>query len=314
MQPPSSTALFRLEFDNRLMEEAVMLRMAGHAQEGEFRRLRDRIYDLPNEEEREKQFNQLHQQWFLRLDLGHSVGRALGEQPLLMRNTRGCRVVRVIFPKEEGADLYGSPPMTIGLTLRASSLLNDSALLAFLRHEFMHLADMLDPCFAYEPELPRSEAGPTHDNLLRERYRVLWNTWIDGRLLRQKWAGEQVRQKRLAEFRATFPMLGGGSETKFSEWFDSPFHTHKDLVAFALHPETAGPHYPSEQSGAGRCGLCQFPSFDLQDGRDLPAPTVEEVLVDFPNWRPNQGLCRQCADLYQSRHFSQSAEATLPKT
>ncbi|MDA2933026.1 hypothetical protein MYX82_01645, partial [Acidobacteria bacterium AH-259-D05] len=301
MSTAASFANFRLEFDPRLMEEAVMLRSAGHPQEAEFRRSRNPIYGMRDAEERDAQFQQFHQRWFVRLDLGGNVMTALREQPLLMRNTRGCHVTYVPLQKAEGADLHGSSPRTIVLKLRPASLLEDSFLLGFLRHEFMHLADLLDPSFAYEANLPKSDTGPAHDNLIQERYRVLWDAWIDGRLLGRGWARKEVGQERLAEFKAAFPMLGESSEKIFSTWFEAPFHSHNDLLTFALNPEPAGLEQTPEWSKTGRCPLCLFPSFDLQDGRDLPSQTLQEIRGDFLHWRPHEGLCRQCKDLYESR-------------
>jgi hypothetical protein len=312
MQLAQPAPPYRLEFDPRLMEDAVLLRVSGHAQEAEFHQERERIYDIADEEKRDKRFHQLHQQWFIRLDLAHTVESALGDYPLLGRDTRGCRVMFAMFSKEEGADLYGASPATIIIKLRPSSLLDASTLLTFLRHEFMHLHDILDPCFAYQLELPQSEVGPTYDNLIRERYRVLWDTWIDGRLLARGWAPARVKQKRRAEFEATFSMLGQSLETKFSQWFDWPVHKHEDLLDFALHPESEHLQDSPQQIRTGRCPLCRFPSFDLQNGWDLSQETVQEIIADFPDWTSDQGLCRQCSDLYQARELSRSAEAALP--
>jgi len=312
---PSSESIdpSRLQLDPRLMEEAVMLGIKGHPGEREFRHARDQIYELSDEEDRNRRFDLFHQHWFTQLNLERPIVQALSERPLLMRETEGCRVASVVFPKDEGADLYGATPMTIVLKLRPASLLDVPGLLAFLRHEFTHLCDMLDPCFNYEPELPKSEVGPSYDNLIRERYRVLWDTWIDGRLSHQGWAPEEIRPRRLAEFKAAFPMLNRSLHTKFLEWFDSPLHTHQELVAFALNPETVDRPQTSQQRLTGRCPLCRFPSFDLQDGQDLPAQAVQEIALDFPNWQSHHGLCRQCADLYESRQLSKSAESALPK-
>ncbi len=303
---------YRLEFDPRLMEDAVRSHISGHAQETEFHRERERIYEIRDEEKQGKRFSELHQQWFIRLDLAHAVEKALGDYPLLQRDTKGCRVMFAMFSKQEGADLYGDSPATIVIKLRPSSLLNASTLLAYLRHEFMHLHDILDPCFAYQLELPQSEVGPTYDNLIRERYRVLWDTWIDGRLFRQDRSSEDVKHRRQAEFKTTFPMLGEGWEAKFWQWFDRPVHRHEDLLAFALHPESEHLQNNPQQTQTGRCPLCRFPSFDLQNGRDVPPPTVQEIVADFPDWTSDQGLCRQCSDLYQAREMSRAAEAALP--
>ena len=303
---------YRLEFDPRLMEDAVQLGIGGHAQEAEFHRERERIYEIRDEEKRDQRFNELHQQWFIRLDLAHAVERALDDYPLLKRDTKSCRVMFAVFSKQEGADLYGSSPATIVIKLRPCNLLDTSTLLPFLRHEFMHLHDILDPCFAYQLELPQSEVGPTYDNLIRERYRILWDTWIDGRLFRQGRASADVKQRRQAEFKATFSMLGEGWEAKFSQWFNWPVHRHEDLLAFALHPVSEHSQDSPQQTQTGRCPLCRFPSFDLQDGRGLSPQTVQEIVADFPDWSSDQGLCRQCSDLYQARELSRSAEAALP--
>ncbi len=303
---------YRLEFDPRLMEDAVQLHISGHTQEAEFHQERERIYDIRDEEMRDKRFGEFHQQWFVRLDLAHAVERALDDYPLLKRDTRSCRVMFAVFSKQEGADLYGDSPATIVIKLRPCNLLDTSRLLAFLHHEFMHLHDILDPCFAYQLELPQSEVGPTYDNLIRERYRVLWDTWIDGRLFRQGRASAEVKQRRLAEFKATFSMLGEGWEAKFSQWFDRPIQRHEDLLAFALNPESEHLQNSPQQIQTGRCPLCRFPSFDLQDGRGLDSQTVQEIVADFPDWTSDQGLCRQCSDLYQARELSRSAEAALP--
>jgi len=312
MQLAQPAPPYRLEFDPRLMEDAVQLHICGHAREAEFHQERERIYEIRDEEKRDKRFSELYQQWFVRLDLAHAVERALDDYPLLKRDTRSCRVMFAISSKQEGADLYGASPATIVIKLRPCHLLDTSSLLAFLRHEFMHLHDILDPCFAYQLELPQSEVGPTYDNLIRERYRVLWDTWIDGRLFRQGRASADVKQRRQAEFKATFSMLGEDWEARFSQWFDRPIHRHEDLLAFALHPVSEHPQESPQQIKTGRCPLCRFPSFDLQDGRGLDSQTAQEIVADFPDWTSDQGLCRQCSDLYQARELSRSAEAALP--
>ncbi len=309
--PPPSTD-YRLDFDPLLMEEAVMLSMPGHSQEAEFRQARDAIYSLEDPEKKDAQFNQHHRLWFMRLDLGQQVLKALQEQPALMQNTRGCHVAYVPLKKAEGADLHGSFPTTVVLKLRPTCLLIDFSLSGFLRHEFMHLTDILDPCFAYESELPQSEIGPTHDNLLHERYRVLWDAWIDGRLLDRGWTTEKVVHDRLLEFQTSFPMLGDRCEAIFSTWSQSPLHTHNDILSFALEPESATPDRPAEPSRIGRCPLCRFPSFDLHYGQDLPAKAVSSIKEDFPDWIPEQGACPQCNDLYQARQMSREAVNQLP--
>ncbi len=311
---------FYTEYDAGLIEEAVILRIAGHPEEIRFRRTRNRIYDVADSEEREERFHQFHADWFLRLGLGRPLVAALGEQPSVIQKTRFCCVLPAASSQDEGADLHATMYSHLDdcreekvalVKLRPNSFLDACRLLALLRHEFMHLHDMLDPRFGYKPLFPESNVGPAHDNLVRERYRVLWDTWIDGRLLRRGWAPDTVRERRWEEFRAAFSVDGQEAEKKFREVFDSPFQTHAHFMALALNPANRiGP------SSAGRsqiCPLCRFPSFSLVNATaGLSQENVEEITLDFPEWRPEHGLCLQCADLYRARRLSRSAAAALP--
>jgi len=122
------------------------------------------------------------------------------------------------------------------LRLCAETLLEPVTLSALLRHELGHVADMLDPSFGYERALPESDAGPATANLLRDRYRVLWDVTIDGRLARAGLAGARERAARWREFAATFAMLGEGCRSAFEEWFHLARPRHAALVQFAQAP------------------------------------------------------------------------------
>ncbi|MBI4464880.1 MAG: hypothetical protein HY647_09275 [Acidobacteria bacterium] len=321
--PPDSQARFYLEYDPRLVEEAVLLSLEGHPEEMLFRRERDRIYELADAEEREGRFRKFHGQWFVRLQLGRPLVEALEEQSSLMQPTRRCCVLPAISTVEEGADLHdwlgparaaGQRPTAIAIRLQTRRLLEPTGLQAWLRQELMHLADMLDPNFGYERWAPTSDLGPAHAYLVRDRYRVLWNTWIDGRLHRRGWLPEAVREKRLAEFLATFPMLGSQAEDKYHELWESDSQTHASLMAFAQNP--AG-HADASRQGVSQsqvCPLCRFPTFQLvRSAADLSQEALGEIAADFPNWQPEQSLCSQCAELYRVRRQSRAAEAALPR-
>jgi hypothetical protein len=101
---------------------------------------------------------------------------------------------------------------TIVVRLRPQSLLDPEGLRTLLRRELLHVADMLDPAFGYLKELPSVERDPAVVNLLRERYRVLWDATIDGRLCREGLLGTRARAVGLSEFARAFPMLKEGTE------------------------------------------------------------------------------------------------------
>jgi len=207
----------------------------------------------------------------------------------------------------------GKESRTVQILLRPESLLDPAALLPFLRRELYHIADMLDPEFGYEPSLPPAEGGPTHDRLLKERYRVLWDTTIDGRMARRGWASDSARAERLREFCCAFPMFGEENHQIFSRFFDQEPHTHAELVAFALDPRAALTDAPPRAHPGSRCPLCGFPTYAFRsEPEKLPPTVLDQIRIDFPKWDPSQGLCAQCADVYSAMELSVNAARSLP--
>ena len=309
-----------LRYDPGLVEEAVFLAAEGHPEAKRFHRERDRIYRINHPEERERAFNELHRGWFLQLGLADQIEEAVSEQPLLSSGVNSCLVARAPGKHEEGAELFvnleeklsDKERRTVSIFLRSEFLLDPSALRTFLRHELMHITDMLDPGFGYEPQLPPGEGGPTHDRLLKERYRVLWDATIDGRMLRRGWASESLRAERLREFCDTFPMFGQKSQSLFSLFFDRDRHNHGELVAFILDPR-ALTGVPGTPQPGSRCPLCGFPThaFESEPER-LPDELIIRITGDFPSWHPSHGLCAQCADIYRARDISTRTAKSLP--
>lgn len=301
--------MIRLAYAPDLVEEAVLLaeRTAPAADARAFRRERDRLYALADGDAREARFRSLHLQWFVRLGLHRGVEEIVSGGPDLADRVGDGRVLRALARSEEGADLIdrvvpGSAELhpLLVLRLRPALLLEPEGLRALLRHELMHVGDMLDPVFGYQRTLPPSDDGPSGDNIVRDRYRVLWDVTIDGRLARAGLGSDRVRAARRQEFTVTFSMLGERRGAAFDDWFDRIRPTHAALSAFAQAPNGADGTNPVD---AGRCPLCRFPvaSLDQHPGR-LPADAVAAIRGDYPMWSIEQGLCSQCLDLYEARH------------
>lgn len=300
-----------LRYDVRLVEEAVLLAVRGRPEERAFHAGRDRCYAMVDTEESNRAFQRYHTGWFHRLGLGNTIEQAFGEQPNISERVRACIIGRAAGRKDEGAELFVDTPdekmdererHSIGVSLRPESLLEPDALLAFLRHELFHIADMLNPDFAYEPALPPGQGGPNYDRLLQDRYRILWDTTIDGRLVRCGWAPVSRRTQRWREFAHTFSMLREDTARMFDHFFDGAAPTHTELASFALNPCAASSGRGSMLQPGSRCPLCQFPTYVFEPKpEDLPADVVVQIHRDFPEWRPAQSLCPQCADLYRAR-------------
>jgi len=310
-----------VRYDPRLIEDAVF-----HAQRGshvmkELDEQRSRIYEVADAEDRERRFNELYHSWFVRLGLNQTIDEALREQPIIAAQVESCFIVRAAQSKEEGAELFvasahrseESARRTVRIALRPESLLDRERLLAFLRHELFHVADMLDPAFAYQPTLPKTEGGPTYDTLITNRYRVLWDVTINGRMAHRGWIAPSVRDEQWSDFICAFPML----ETDGAECFERFFHAerpaHPELAAFAFDPRAVAGG-PADGSVAGtHCPLCKFPSHAFEaEPNQLDGDVLAAITNDFPHWTPSLGLCAQCADLYRASRLSLAAAKLLP--
>jgi hypothetical protein len=302
-----------IEFDSRLMEDAVMLadgKLHPMARL-RFRRKRDEIYRIEDPEERDAAFVDFHHRWFERLDLGGPVAGAVRAHWERIASTRRCLVLPAATAREEDADLRSEVPLdhpetapdergprdrpSVLIRVRAATVVDRDAFERFLDHELLHVVDMLDPGFGYRTELPIPEGGPAQARRVRERYRILWDCTIDGRRFRAGKVPVEVVERRRAEFRHGFPELGGEGDAEFERWFHGPRPVHDDLVRLAC--AGAGP------ARSGICPLCRFPYATLSSARNGPqGEALAEIRADFPSWRPEHGICVPCADLYRARH------------
>lgn len=231
-----------IEYEVRLVEDAVLRALRGRPDERVFRKERDGVYEIDEAEGRETAFRSCHARWFEQLGLAKPIAQALGERPVILAHMARCLVVYASSASHEGAELFleqGEPCGVVVLRLRPETLTLADRLRSFLHHELTHIADMVDPHFGYEPRFPEQTGEPARGRLLRERYRVLWDAFIDGRLARAGWARVGIRQERLADFARAFPMLGERTERAFRRFFDGTRLTHAELVAFAADPEAA---------------------------------------------------------------------------
>ena len=310
-----------IQYDPRFVEEAVFHARMDREAAMELDTARNRIYEVPDVDERDNLFNDLNRLWFDRLGLGKSIDQCLLEQNIITAQVDKCFAVRACQRKQEGAELFvANDPYqksrairTLRILLRPESLFDTHALTIFLRHELFHIVDMFDPVFAYQPLLPKAEGGLTYDNLITSRYRVLWDITINGRMLRRGWCNASVREQQFGEFVGTFPMLDDRLEELFGRFFDKEQPKHADLASFAFDPRRASGMLQTHAAPGTHCPLCRFPThaFETEPG-DLGADALAALKEDFPNWTAALGLCVQCADLYRGRQMSVDALRHLP--
>jgi hypothetical protein len=305
-----------IEYEPGFLDEAVRRAVAAAPESRLYHRQRERAYREPDPELRARTFEALDREWFGRLGLDRELRGALAEQPLILDAVGRVGVGRPPHRRDAGAELLVRQPRAdempsearvLRLLLVPQMLLDGGETLTFLRRELLHVADMLDPRFGYEPALA-APGGPTHERLLRERYRAVWDVTVDGRLARAGRLDPTVRAPGAREFGRAFPGLDAASAGHaFARFFDDPAPTHAAIVAFVVRPGACG------EPVAGACALCGFPTTDPEpDPAGLLAAAGRELVRDFPAWRPEHGCCRQCADLYRAASLSRAAAATLP--
>lgn len=280
------------EYEPPLIEAAVLRAVAGHDGEREFRAERNGLYAIAEPECREAAFDRLHADWFARLGLDRPFRETLAERPEIAARCGRYLVVRARGGRDEAADLLVAPDSLPTLLVRVTpeTASVSSRLRLLLRREILHVHDMVDPRFGYTPRVHDRETGGPREQLIRDHYRTLWNAYVDGRLVRAGLIPEAVRTERLQEFVRAFPRLGDRAEAQFERIFRGDEITHAELLAVAA----GGAALP-------RCRLC-----DLPDHLSATAPHATPAMLvaiarDFPSWRPADGLCGRCAELYASR-------------
>lgn len=314
--PGMNDEAIQLILDPGLVEEAVLLAIRTNADQEEFRAARDALYAL-GEAESERAFTELHFAWFQRLGLDRPIRLALAELPIIAQSCARCVVSRSVSARDEGADLLVNPEApgisgrTVLVKLRASAFGEPASMLAMLRSELLHVADMVDPDFGYEPTVKSADYGPAYGQLVRERYRVLWNVTVASRLVSRGVAGPDAKAETYRSFVAAFPMLAAAADEAFARFFGGGAVTHAEMMSFAASPRAT-------LSGAALapglpCPLCRLPTFSPEpDPELLAAQLVESIVAEFPTWKPERGLCRQCADLFRARCAMEERRGEVP--
>lgn len=242
----------RTEYDPVLVEHAVFL--AVRADSDAERRLHvaiDPCYDIQDEEHRNSAFERTYIAWFGRLELGRVVTDLIAERPLIVANVDKCIIQEAPRKGDEYAELFvqrdaspdGSVSRTLLIQICPESLVESTRLVPYLRRELLHVADMLDEGFGYVPVCDGGALAA--QNLIRDRFRVLWDTYVEGRLFRQGKVTPNHKERLRSQFERAFTV--GGSKPQ-SSLFDKVVGlervTHGQLLEWARDPvadlQTAG--------------------------------------------------------------------------
>jgi hypothetical protein len=295
----------QLQYDEDFVESAVLLCAAGQGpqpaglQVARYHRERERLYSLLDPDDRNTAFFKLNLEWFREWGLEERLVRLVGEYPLL-RDKLALLIFRKARRKQdEGAELYvNSAACRNGvLALNVQRFTEAPArMTAFVRHELLHLHDMVNPEFGYLPELSVEVRLPQQQRLALERYRLLWALVIDGRLSGEGKVPLLDGAQRWIEFDQAFAFW---AEPKRRQMFESlwndPFPSHPVLSAIVSDPREL--QSASAPGPGAPCPLCGFPTFNWAPPTALEKAATA-IKVEFHGWSMAQGACGRCCQIF----------------
>jgi hypothetical protein len=297
----------KLLFEDDLVEAAVQLCARGARpgvpalQVRRFHAERERCYAVLDPDERVAAFARVHLEWFREWGLAWLLECCLepfrGLKPALA--TLAFRLAR--GRTDEGAELYrNAEGQSQGIiALHPDRLREDDLLRGFLHHELAHLADMVAPGFGYTPDLAGAGQTAAQQRLIRERYRLLWNVSVDGRLHQRGLATVCDAAQRQRELERGFAFLPAARRTELlAGLWTGTLATHAELLEIAADPrDFREVHAPVP---GAHCPLCGFAAFQWADLRALPSAALARIRSEFPAWREDEVPCARCAEIYQS--------------
>lgn len=295
-----------IRFEPYFVEEAVFLRIQEIEKSGKkdlvrlFHDERARLYETVSKADQESKFRTFYLKHFHSLEIEKIFTDVIREFPLLQSSDLQVLVKSTFRKNQEAADLFVDPPiLRLVISIRVPQILNPSYVGRFLRHELLHVSDMLDPAFHYSPKPELGGVGGVENNLIRERFRLLWDLYVSSRLIQ----GDHEPLIPLIElkekFERSFSYLDDARKAQIiAEFVGKKKWTQAGLVRLARNDRVN----KSLGKGGLRCPLCHFTSYEnVRVWTPEQAPVIYEVRKDFPGWKPPQGLCTQCYDLYESR-------------
>jgi hypothetical protein len=297
----------RLSYDEDFVEGAVAFGArtpqvrAPQLQVRRFNYEREKLYSIPDPDDRNAAFFKLHLEWFREWGLEDRLMLFVGEYPILDKSLHLLAFRKAQNKRDEGAELYVQTggERTAVIALRVDRFDSDPALGWFLRHELMHLRDMVDPEFGYSTRLQLAGISPTQERLARERYRLLWDVTIDGRLAALHRAAPGAHERRRSEFQRAYSFWPEPRRDEtFASLWENPRPTHAELAALASDPRDLGlAHAPRPGSP---CPLCGFPTFAWAPSGSLGDLCLGRMRAQFESWSLEEGVCERCAEIYDA--------------
>lgn len=303
----------RIEFEDSFVEETVFLAArykdeADGALTQNFHNDREKIYGSTSsplgqsltEEDRNVSFQRLYREYFQKLGIKDMFERIVKDFPLLNQPGISLFVKKVWSKREEDTELYVDGHLkTICIALMANRILQPFCIQAILRHELLRISDMLDPHFQYVPHINLEGKNELENNLIRDRFRILWDVYIDIRLRKKGYSVMKSDEDQKKEFcKAFFFLKSSEQEYVYSKLEGCEDLMQIDLLGWAQDARSI----KTLGEGGLRCPLCDFTSYEsIKNWPSEMRVVIDEIKKDHPQWTTESGICPQCFDLYNCR-------------
>ena len=97
----------------------------------------------------------------------------------------------------------------------------------------MHISDMLDPVFGYDPDTKVGQ-NPGEETLILHRYRILWSLSVDSRLVIAGKEPMLSKEDRFKEFRSWYRKIPPPQlKSVFEGLWQTSYFTHSELIEMA---------------------------------------------------------------------------------
>lgn len=264
----------------------------------EYRRGADRIYETVSGDEREEAFRALYATLFARWGCQQWIEASLADFPELHGRIEEVVFLAVHRARDEGADLSTKCETREGphagvLRVLPSRFGAEADLRVFLRFNWLQLADLTDPGFAYTGDTSGLADHPTEVRVVLDHYATLWALYTDVRLVARGWPAPAEHADRRAVVAALAEALDTPqARARYERLLDAGALAHDDLVQLSLAMRDAARR--RDAKGIRVCALCRFPSADTAPLDNVSDEVRAAIAAEYPTVRG--AVCGHCAE------------------
>ncbi len=313
------TKTLEILYDQQLVDDIVYKGLAEKEKGGdltlynEYHEKRDAIYEL-EQELRPKKFKELDSDFFNRLGYDGFLNEILDEFPNLKGKVEEVHVRRATTRQNEGSNVVDRGRKVL-IRLYPELFIEGKAILKGIRHELMHVSDMMDESFGYKVE--EFNCSPMEERMINDRYRLFWDISVDGRLVKDGRETISDKDERRREFESFYIKIPKEARDIIFDkiWCGEVAITHDKMVEMAkdvdnllvLAEGTESRELDKtkekvQESGplpGTTCKLCGFPSYDWVEEIGNDEEIVNIIRQDFPHWSIKDGICSRCSEYYK---------------